>query len=669
MSFWLSDAVTEPIGVAAAGGEASLPEIWSSTRESVILAGNISSRSDALERAYDQRIRAIFDATGRQLSNPMLAVSDGLASGDIIPEEGADTQAIRRTAVTRFDAELIDLARQYPDHAAVIAADRPIADDAASLARAADERAAQMFESRDGIGRWLALLGGGMAGSLRDPAQVAALFVGAGPSTAGAAGTRILSVAAREALISGATEAALQPAVQSWRADIGLDAGWDEAVRDVAGAALLGGVFGAGAGAVGEALRFAGRQLSDRVADDVAAAVLRDDGVLAPDELLGLVEPIADALPDEARGALARLETERAALAQIQSGDLDLWPDDAASRVAASAERAAVEPERIAEMVETFGRELRQLQRRPRDQSLLQFLADNGGLDAGDAARMWGRSDNVFVPGQGQLFRAGGVPLDEAREAAAEAGYFSDIANATSNTDVGDLMDLIDAEIAGDPVFRQGSDEPELRVQVDDLRDEVARLEAIANRLSGSQYGDLPDDILDAASVRLATDDVVSTDDAVEQAIIDAYYRDSDGVLLEDDNGQPIPFDERGDAGPQRRSDGRTRQGDADGREAGDIGETRGQLPQIGLDQAPQDVLTRLNPPEPQAPEPHELQADVDRLRDAQRGLEGNLTVSGDVLIDEGGEALATQRSLSDALNDVEAIRDQADLIRACKAV
>lgn len=88
---------------------------------------------------------------------------------------------------------------------------------------------------------------------------------------------------------------------------------------------------------------------------------------------------------------------------------------------------------------------------------LLGFLAGNGGLraspelDAFDIRRL--------RPG---LIRANGKTLDQAREAAAEAGYLGNNADEdVASTDVGDLLDAIDRNLRGDKVYSY-KDEPEI---------------------------------------------------------------------------------------------------------------------------------------------------------------------------------------------------------------
>jgi hypothetical protein len=99
--------------------------------------------------------------------------------------------------------------------------------------------------------------------------------------------------------------------------------------------------------------------------------------------------------------------------------------------------------------------------RRPKAQSLLEFLASKGGLgpDAElEAIGAHGHTVNVEGVGRRKLVKQGGWPLDYAREAAEEAGYLHGDHNGTST--VNDLLDAIDAEMRGQKRYPAGSRGP-----------------------------------------------------------------------------------------------------------------------------------------------------------------------------------------------------------------
>jgi hypothetical protein len=81
---------------------------------------------------------------------------------------------------------------------------------------------------------------GGLGGAVVDPVNLATMPFGGGGKT-------VLQLMFREALVGGATELALQPAIMKWQKEIGQEYGLDEAAANVifgmAGAAGLSGMF------------------------------------------------------------------------------------------------------------------------------------------------------------------------------------------------------------------------------------------------------------------------------------------------------------------------------------------------------------------------------------------------------------------------------------------
>lgn len=101
--------------------------------------------------------------------------------------------------------------------------------------------------------------------------------------------------------------------------------------------------------------------------------------------------------------------------------------------------------------------------RDPDTWSLFEFLASRGGIDPADAQisdvrTILGR-DNRFVPGFGNLIRKGGMRLDQAREAAVEAGYLFDIGHVTAaarETTINSLLEAMENEERGKRVYKAG---------------------------------------------------------------------------------------------------------------------------------------------------------------------------------------------------------------------
>ena len=108
--------------------------------------------------------------------------------------------------------------------------------------------------------------------------------------------------------------------------------------------------------------------------------------------------------------------------------------------------------------------------RDPNTFSLLEFLAAHGGIRAddpliADLKQSFG-GKNKFVPGFGQLIRERranlpGRPLslDQARQAAVDAGYISDageISRGVTQSSIDDLLQAVDREARGEKIYRQG---------------------------------------------------------------------------------------------------------------------------------------------------------------------------------------------------------------------
>lgn len=274
-----------------------------------ILVDNVNSRGASLEQAVDRRIAAVRAATGVTLENYLRQPSaieqmvrdrfDPVTSSDL-PETGRDA----------FHRKLRELAEAQPDHAARIQPELTIEDDARAAARGAEaELQAALADPNLGtVSRFGSALFGGVLGSFRDPLQVAALFAGGGASTAKTVIARIGQTAMREAAINAGTVAVMQPAVQTWRSDVGLRSGVVPAIENIGMAALVGGVIGPAVQGVRE-LRGSGRDAAEKVingtarADDVATAA-EAAGVKVSDADVATMRAAERA--DEAAGVNAR---------------------------------------------------------------------------------------------------------------------------------------------------------------------------------------------------------------------------------------------------------------------------------------------------------------------------------------------------------------------------
>lgn len=276
MSFWFDDTEATPAMGAdivppsqrrrAPPREQSLieaaGEAYTAQRDLALYVDNTVGRANSFEEAYDRRIAAVREATGVQLENPLrLATPPGqwIARArelglDASAGPAAARDALVKQAEEAFAARLRELSDGLPDFErgkrAAIAADRSITDDAYGIARDAARRAATAAEGRPVTG-FVAGLGGGMEGALRDPLNVS-IAAATGPvGFVRTGGWLVLRNILGDAVVNAAGEAALQPQIMAWRRELGLEAGFAEAATNVGTAALFGGAIRAGLEAPG----------------------------------------------------------------------------------------------------------------------------------------------------------------------------------------------------------------------------------------------------------------------------------------------------------------------------------------------------------------------------------------------------------------------------------
>ena len=348
MSFWFHDALSEDASLPGAGGEASLPEIADAAIQSARYVDNTFAEQAALDEGIDRRNDAIFARTGVKLDNPFRQYARN-ARENVAPRIAK--------ARAEYRAQLVSLEEQHPNARDAIRSHVSIEDDAAAIARAADERLGRLSASRDEIGKWGALFAGGFRGSLEDPLQVATLAIGGGTGAARTIFGRILSTAMREALVNGGVEAALQPQVQAWRKKAGLPNGFDEGLRNVGFATVLGGAFGAAGRSIAEGGQIALRgadlarataELAPKLTESARAALGGD--IATARAVLSEIKP---ALPPEARGALDALDADALVSARTPKG---LDAGEHARAVEATARLADGEIDAIAPDAERLSR-------------------------------------------------------------------------------------------------------------------------------------------------------------------------------------------------------------------------------------------------------------------------------------------------------------------------
>lgn len=451
MSFWYGNQ-NPPLTFTPARGQATLAEIDSAARDKQVYIDNQNSTYQALRRAYDDRIAAIRERTGETFDNPMATEVGGVGMPTFLEPQFRNAYRDREA---KFGTWLQQVQERHPDAADVIRAGQPVETDAEALARHAEERAANAMASRDDWTGFGASLWGSLKGSLYDPLQVQMLFAGGGAGGAKTAVGRIAQTIISEISVNGLSEAALQPNVQAWREKLGLPAGWGEAMKNTAFAALAGGAFGGSMATLGEGLaRLLSRGALDEAGEALArnsdhadlTAAMRGDGEKAAD----LLRPIRDDLPAEVRGAIdhaeiiARDAALRPKASTPEQHDIALTK---ATRAALTGEELSLSPapEQVDRIVELL---VPSIAEGPKEQTLAQFLIRTGGVQEykGELGALGlGDVRERFV---GKLVKPDGMPLDDARRAAAEAGYFNHLygtaEEAAAKSTVNDLLDELD---------------------------------------------------------------------------------------------------------------------------------------------------------------------------------------------------------------------------------
>ena len=239
-------------------GPMSWGEAWSraaeTTDETMRVIENTNAGSDALERAYDERIALIRDLTDVELPNPMRVAStvdrdmaDVLAAqagggGTALPSQVSPDYLRRQEE--EFNARAAALAERDPKIAGILS--RPILEQRNKVMRDAEGEAALAAEAPElgMFGRLTAQLTGGLSGSARDPAQIGMAFLGAGGSVAKTVAGRIGQTVMTEALINGGQELVLQGISQERKREAGLEHGMSDMLANAGIAATFGALFG-----------------------------------------------------------------------------------------------------------------------------------------------------------------------------------------------------------------------------------------------------------------------------------------------------------------------------------------------------------------------------------------------------------------------------------------
>lgn len=525
-------------GDTFAGGIASIGDIYAAARDQALYVDNVTAAAGAMEAAIDQRNAEVFRDTGVKLDNPYRAKFDAAMEDAAMKEQrrfsamqagtvdqAQDPAAVIRKGVTDWQAQVATAAGRIPDANVGARLNRSIEADAIKIAQESDDKLSRLTASRGGVGSFGASVAGGFAGTLRDPLQLSLLTLGGGPGAGRTITSRILSTAAKEAFINGASEAVLQPVVQAWRKQAGLDNGFDVALGNIATAAAFGGLVGGGIHAGGElGAKLFGRALD--TAGDVAAV---DPRVAEPlrrtmqgDIAAGrqTLPEIRDALPAEARGALDHaevidhLDATRPRSAAAETHDINVT---AAHRAIDSREPPAfkVDQAQVSRIVNDIAGDVPADAATPKARSLAGFLIDHGGIQdhQGELAAIG--ANTVSEKFRGRLVKKDGMTVDHARELAEEAGYIGR-PGETQTTSVADLLSALDEDLRGNQVFAREDQVHAGRAA--DAEAERAGLErTVAEIAAGAGPG--VDDAIIHQAARLSIDEGMHPLDALEHVL------------------------------------------------------------------------------------------------------------------------------------------------------
>lgn len=476
-----------------AGGVASAGDIFGAAQSQMWFVDNTTAAHDSLVEAYEDLRRDIKAATGQDLGNPMNDQSMVVVNAPIyslFKTYGAtDTVAQQRL---HFQQRVNELAAQYPREAVRDWAERDPVQAAQAKARNADENLARLMESRPGWDKYVTAFGGAAVAAMRDPLTIGSLFIGGGVGGGRTAVSRILSTAGREAAVNAGTEATMQPWVQAWREQAGLDSGYDEAIKNIAFAAGLGGAFGAGVGGVREGVNFFKLSASQRaaLAPEVRGAIDAVEAMAAIDaqrpvefapgrheEMLTRAEVLTRPEVNSAPAAIALDENQVSRILQ------QLAPEDslAAAQTSPSTFQSTLEAIRAGSAPADA--------KSPRP--VMQFIASIGGVDPdGPMAKELAALgiSNRDLPG---LFKKGGhsdldnVPLDEASKAFSGR---TDIDDGNGYVNRQSFLDALTAEKERATLPSRGADEERAYwerqgVDFDGMSDEqiTARMHEIAS--------------------------------------------------------------------------------------------------------------------------------------------------------------------------------------------
>jgi hypothetical protein len=310
----------------ASGPPSGFAENFDAQIENQMLLNNSTSKYINLTDAYGARADEIYRLSGQRLDNPIL---EGEQEANTMPAVPRDQ--IMRGRIGHFEDEADRLRAQYPQITTQAQMWQGIHDQAQAVeADTADT------DSRATLTGKIGGFAGQMGGSLQDPLNLLTLPFGA-TKTAG-----ILKTALQEAGAGALSESLIQPDVQEFRKEAGLDYGAGQAAENIAMSAGGRAAVGVAAKTIAPVLGLAGKKLLSAFDRDVPNPT--PEQAMARD-MYGRITEINDDSPFDHNDPDAVVEHNQRAAAAIRAVQTGA-PPDMPETPAAPLSEAALSPEK-----------------------------------------------------------------------------------------------------------------------------------------------------------------------------------------------------------------------------------------------------------------------------------------------------------------------------------
>ena len=224
-------------------------EMFAASRDVQNLIDNTFSRQSMEENLYSERIEQIQALGGPRLTNPI----SGFIPQAISAEQqafleqsgegaiGARSEPTRQEQRDYFERQVNEFRLSLGIDGHMVTTPEQMEQTIKARSHELEDREAALLEA--GGSPWMQFAGRGV-GAITDPAMMATLALGAPAAIGGRATWAILRTGLIETIIGAGTQAAIEPAVQAYREDLGLAHGVDIAINNVLGAAGGGGAGG-----------------------------------------------------------------------------------------------------------------------------------------------------------------------------------------------------------------------------------------------------------------------------------------------------------------------------------------------------------------------------------------------------------------------------------------